>query len=79
MGKLDLLNRISLHYFLQLLINLHLSQNEKLKILKRKEKRQITRPQMREESIQADENDFHCFLKTENMGMVIKLARWRKP
>ena len=34
---------------------------------------------MREDSIQADENDFNCFLKTENMGMVIKLARWRKP
>lgn len=26
---------------------------------------------MREENIQVDENDFNCFLKTENMGTVI--------
>lgn len=34
---------------------------------------------MREETIQADENYFSYSLKTENMGIVIKLARWRKP
>ena len=34
---------------------------------------------MRRDGTQADKKDFNCFLKTENMGLLINLAKWRKP